>query len=95
MKSNLDENVIWELIGYIKISKSRYMTLKSLEREFLMPSEITKRTQLRDYQISTALHDLKENQLVICRNEKARKGRIYQITELGSTVLEIIENNKS
>lgn len=93
MKSNFDENEIWELIGYIKISQSRYKTLKSLEKEFLMPSEITQKTNLRDYQISTALHDLKDNKLVICRNEKAKKGRIYQITDLGTMILEIIENN--
>lgn len=93
MKSNFDENEIWELIGYIKISQSRYKTLKSLEKEFLMPSEITQKTNLRDYQISTALHELKDNKLVICRNEQAKKGRIYQITDLGTMILEIIENN--
>lgn len=94
MKSNFDEDEIWELIGHIKISQSRYKTLKSLEKEFLMPSEITQKTKLRDYQISTALNDLKDNKLVICRNENAKKGRIYQITDLGTMILEIIENNK-
>ena len=61
--------------------------------EYLMPSEIAKRTNIRTTQISNALHDLKEKNLVVCRNEDARKGRIYEQTELGSMILKMIDNN--
>lgn len=93
MANQLNENELWELIGFIKISKPRYQTLKTLENGFLMPSEIAQKTNLRDDQISNALHDLKDRNLVVCKNENAKKGRIYESTELGVSVLEIIDNN--
>ena len=58
---------------------------------FYMPSEIAKQTGLRTTQISNALRDLKERDLVVCLNETARKGRIYQNTPLGLEILKRIE----
>lgn len=89
----LNEDEMWAIIGFIKVSQTRYLTLKELENEYLMPSEIAKRTNIRTTQISNALHDLKEKNLVVCRNEDARKGRIYEQTELGSMILKMIDNN--
>lgn len=89
----LNEDEMWAIIGFIKVSQTRYLTLKELENEYLMPSEIAKRTNIRTTQISNALHDLKEKNLVVCRNEDARKGRIYEQTELGSIILKMIDNN--
>ena len=87
----LNEEELWALIGFIKVSQTRYATLKALENEFLMPSEIARKTDIRVTQISNALHDMKERNLVECKNEEASKGRIYQNTELGSTILKILE----
>ena len=87
----LNEDEMWVIIGFIKVSQTRYATLKALEDNFLMPSEIAKKTNIRVTQISNSLHDLKEKNLVECKNEEASKGRIYQNTELGSTVLKILE----
>ena len=91
MDKKLSEDKIWELIGFIKVSPTRFKTLKTLNTDFLMPSEIAKLTDLRTTQISNALHDLKEKNLVVCMNENARKGRIYQNTELGLEILEILD----
>lgn len=91
MAENLNDNEKWELIGFIKISPTRLKTLQSLGKSFLMPSEIAKITGLRTTQISNALHDLKEKKLVECMNETATKGRIYQNTELGLAILEILK----
>lgn len=90
MEENLNENEIWDLIGFIKISKTRYDTLKILENKYLMPSEISKKTGYRIPQISNALHDMKEKKLVECMNENAHKGRLYRNTELGLTILKIL-----
>ena len=87
----LNEDEMWAIIGFIKVSQTRYATLKALEDNFLMPSEIAKKTNIRVTQISNSLHDLKEKNLVECKNEEASKGRIYQNTELGSVVLRILE----
>lgn len=91
MEENITDEMIWELIGYVKISSIRMNTLKSLESRFLMPSEIAKLTGYRTTQISNALRDLKEKELVRCMNEDARKGRIYQNTELGLLILNILD----
>lgn len=94
MSDKIDDKEVWGIIGFIKVSPTRYKTLKVLEKNFLMPSEIAKTTGLRTTQVSNALHDLKEKNLVVCRNEEARKGRIYQHTELGSEILDLIDGRK-
>ena len=91
MDEKLTEDEIWKLIGFIKVSQIRYQTLKTLETDFLMPSEIAKSTGLRTTQISNTLRDLKEKDLVICMNESARKGRIYQNTDLGLEILKRLD----
>lgn len=85
------DDEIWEILGFIKISRIRYITLKALDDDFLMPIEISNKTDLRVTQVSYALNDLKSKKLVECKNENSRKGRIYQNTELGSQILKIIE----
>ncbi len=94
MQEELDDKKKWEIIGFIKVSPTRYKTLKTLKNNFLIPSEIAKSTGLRSNQVSNALHDLKEKNLVVCQNENAKKGRVYQNTELGLQILDIIEKNK-
>lgn len=91
MNSKPTEDEIWSIIGFIKISNARYRTLQSLRHENLMPSEISKRTRLTPAQVSVALHDLKKKKLVRCMNETAKKGRIYQCTNLGREIIEILE----
>lgn len=95
MINQLSEDAIWDLIGFLKISPLRQQTLKVLKTEYLMPSEIARLTGMRTTQASGALIDLKERGLVVCRNETAHKGRIYQITDLGVEILDILENKKT
>ena len=91
MSDNVADSQIWELIGYIKVSSIRFETLRSLKDSFMMPSEIARITGYRTTQVSNALRDLKEKELVRCMNEDARKGRIYQNTELGLLILEMLD----
>lgn len=81
-------NDLFNLLGYIKVSSIRKETLKSLEREMKMPTEIKKETGLSMSQVSSALTGLKRKDLVICVNEDMRKGRLYKCTELGHEILE-------
>ena len=69
MEDNIADEEIWQLIGFIKISSIRRKTLQTLESKFLMPSEIARLTGYRTTQISNALHDLKEKELVTRRRE--------------------------
>ena len=81
----------WEIIGYVKISESRYKTLKTINTQYLMPKEIAEQSGLEPSQISKSLTDLKKQNLVFCKNENLRKGRIYKTTELGLEILNMIE----
>ena len=91
MEEKLNNDEIWALIGFIKVSQTRYNTLKALETDFLMPSEISRRTDIRTSQVSNALQEMKARGLVECKNENARKGRIYQITENGLMLLDKLD----
>lgn len=93
MTEDFSEKEIWNCIGFIKISTTRYAILKTMENDFCMPSEIAKSTGFRITQVSNALHDLKKKNLVYCMNEDATKGRIYRNTPLGTEVLKRIEKN--
>ncbi|WP_407376119.1 MarR family transcriptional regulator [Methanobrevibacter sp.] len=93
MTKEHDESDLWNLIGFVKISPIRYKTLKVLETRFMMPTEICKSANLSPAQVSNALHELKEKDLVICLNEDATKGRIYKNTPLGIKILSIIDDN--
>ncbi|WP_296872950.1 MarR family transcriptional regulator [uncultured Methanobrevibacter sp.] len=92
MKRTPTEDEIWAMIGFIKISHARYKTLKCLNDENLMPTEISKKTRLTPAQVSVALHDMKKRKIVRCMNEDATKGRIYQCTDLGLKIIETLES---
>lgn len=91
---NFSEDEKWELVGYVRVSSIRYEILKRLKTKFLMPSEIAKENDARTTLISKELKNLKEHDLVNCKNESATKGRIYKITPLGLEILEILEKNE-
>lgn len=40
------------------------------------------------------LKELKENNLVKCLNEDTRKGRLYELTELGQNAINKLTNGK-
>lgn len=92
IKYNKDE--IWEIIGYVKVSPNRYKIIKALNTNFMMPSEIARKTDLTPSQVTSVLYNLKKAGLVECMNEKSKKGRIYQNTELGLKILNILEENR-
>ena len=92
MVSNTDEDELWNLVGFLRISSTRYKTLEALVTEYLIPSDIVKRTNLKPAQVSLALHDLKEKKLIKCMNEKAKKGRIYHATSLGKESIKMVND---
>jgi predicted transcriptional regulator len=74
-------------ISIIKNSSYRKKILLSLENiNYLTPSEIAKKTGLRLNHVSNFLKDLKENKLVVCLNDYEKRGRLYQITNIGKQV---------
>ena len=76
-------------ISLLKNSEYRRKILESLsEVNYLTPSEIAEKTEIRLNHISNFLKDLKDYKLVICLNDEDKRGRLYQITKLGKKVVE-------
>jgi len=76
-------------ISLLKNSEYRRKILESLsDVNYLTPSEIAGKTEIRLNHISNFLKDLKDYKLVICLNDEEKRGRLYQITKLGKKVVE-------
>lgn len=74
-------------ISLLKNSEYRKKILESLSNvNYLTPSEIAEKTKLRLNHISNFLKNLKDNKLIVCLNDNEKRGRLYQITELGKKV---------
>jgi len=74
-------------ISIVKNSEYRKKILLSLvDINYLTPSEIAEKTKLRLNHVSNFLKDLKDNKLIICLNDDEKRGRLYQITEIGKKV---------
>jgi len=74
-------------ISLIKSSEYRHKVLKAIGDEVITPSEIARKVDLRLNHVSTVLTDLKDKKLVKCLNEETKKGRLYQLTELGKNAI--------
>lgn len=74
-------------VSLIKSSEYRSKVLKVVGSEIMTPSEIAKKVGLRLNHVSMVLAELKKNNLVECLNEDAKKGRLYQLTDIGKNVI--------
>ena len=82
------ERQIIKGISLIKNSGYRKRILTSLsDVNYLTPSEISQKTKLRLNHVSNFLKDLKDNKLILCLNDEDKRGRLYQITDLGKRVI--------
>ncbi len=86
----MDEELI-NGISFVKSSVNRHKVLNTIGNDMRSPAEIAKRTNIRLNHVSMYLSELKENSLVECLNETAKKGRLYQLTDLGKKVIEIVD----
>ena len=84
----MDEKELYSILGFVKVSKYRTTTVKTIGHSYMMPSEIARETDFKTSQVSSALIDLKKKNLVVCLNEEAKKGRLYRCTELGLELLD-------
>ena len=85
----------WNLISYVFRSKYRQIILNCLINEPKTPIQISKLTNLRINHVSNVLINLLDKELIICLNPQEKRGRFYQITELGKKVnMKIIDVSK-
>lgn len=85
----VEEEEFWDLIGFVKRSGYRKKILSSLE-DPMIPKEIAEEVNLHQSNVSRALGELKDKELVKVMNPDAKTGRIYKLTEKGEKVLEQI-----
>ncbi|WP_298524077.1 MarR family transcriptional regulator [uncultured Methanobrevibacter sp.] len=83
----MDEEDLFIMFGFLKISKFRASILMALEDDVMMPSELAHMLNLKPAQISNALMDMKGKNLVRCLNEKVNKGRLYTCTDYGRDIM--------
>ncbi|MCK4729994.1 MAG: MarR family transcriptional regulator [Candidatus Aenigmarchaeota archaeon] len=86
----MDQNMI-QAISLIKSSEYRFKILKAIGDDIIMPSEISKKIDIRLNHVSTFLQELKKKGLIECLNEDAKKGRLYQLTKLGKYAIAKVE----
>lgn len=83
----MNEKEIFTMIGFIKSSRHRLLSIKAIENSIKTPTEIGKEIGIRTTQASGALIELKKRDLVVCLNEESHKGRLYTASELGKEML--------
>ena len=82
----------WDEISYVISSQYRIETLKRLADGPATPSLIASDQEMDIAHISRALQELRESELVtLLVSEERKKGRVYGITEQGSSVWQMIE----
>lgn len=88
----MKEEEIFDSLGYVMASTYRLSVIQYIGNGVKIPSDIAKKIGVRTNHISNVLSDLKQNGLVICLNEDARKGRLYKNTELSLEILKYINS---
>lgn len=74
-------------VSLLKSSEYRLKIIQAIGNNTLTPSEIANKINIRLNHVSLFLKQLKENKLVKCLNEESRKGRLYELTELGKNAV--------
>ena len=86
----LSDELLIEM-SYVKISKYRTKTMKSLEGTHKIPTAIARDSGIRPNHISKVLGELKAHELVECINPEVRKGRLYRLTKKGNELVKNLE----
>ena len=81
-------------ISLLKSSEYRLKIIKAIGKDTVTPSEIANKIGIRLNHVSMFLKELKDNNLVKCLNEDTRKGRLYELTELGKNAIDKLTNGK-
>ena len=89
-----ESDELLKLKQYVKISKYREKTLKSIGDNVKIPTKIAEDSGIRPNHISKVLSELKSKEIVECINEEAHKGRLYRLTNNGKDILETIKEDE-
>jgi len=76
----------WEDVGFLKASKNRLKIFTILSESPRTPKELQELLNLHFSQVSFILKELTKRDLITCRNQKSRKGKIYSLSEKGEQI---------
>lgn len=80
---------LFQLVSLVERAPNRRKVLIQLnEADTLTPSEMAEETTILKQNISRAISELEQCNLIHCLNPSAQKYRYYEITEKGKEVLE-------
>lgn len=85
----MDEELI-SSISLIKSSSYRHKILESIGVNIMTPAELARSTGFRLNHVSMYLTEMKEAGLINCLNEDSKKGRLYQLTDLGKKTIKYL-----
>ena len=88
----MDQQDIIVLAGWVKASSYRNRVMINLGNKTKTPSSIARDAQIKMNHVSMVLKALKEKKLIVCLNEDSKKGRLYQMTDLGKQVVQTVKN---
>lgn len=77
-------------LSFVRSSKHRENILRFIGDEIKIPTEIAQNINISSKHISKYLGELKEKDIVICLNEKDKRGRLYKLTPLGKDILKYL-----
>ena len=89
----MDEKLIIPYSSVIA-SRNKIGIIFVLYDKILTPKDIAEKLDIRINHVSNYLSELKKEKLIICLNENRRKGRLYQLTELGKEIFKELKKNK-
>ena len=78
-------------LAYINNSSYRIKVMKTIGNNVKMPKQIAEDSGILPNHISNVLRQLKDKEIVECLNPKARKGRLYRLSDDGLKLLEELD----
>ena len=75
------------LLGYVLASEYRQKIMTALRDKPLTPSGISDKIKMYPSHVSQTLTELVEKKLVVCLTPKLKKGRLYDLTKEGHSIL--------
>ena len=81
----------WKRVGYVLASTYRRKIILALKDRPLTPKQLSQICGIRIGHVSNVLKELREQDLIKCLNPKARKGRLYTITQKGEMILTFVQ----
>lgn len=77
--------------GYVISSSYRKRSVKSLNENDKIPTDLAQDIGVRTNHISKVLRELKECGVAECINEEKRKNRVYRLTSKGEDIAKLID----